>query len=143
MKRRYIYLLAATMAATITLAFLAGCSSGKRDGAAERLVFVKAVSPHLPFGDPSEADSDPDNRLVLRQQFAASWNASKRIPNWVAWRLVASDIGDTERSSFTPTMRSRLHLRRIKPAPDTIAATCALRKTAATLPKIIKRCSRC
>jgi endonuclease G len=37
---------------------------------------------------------------VLRQQFAASWNAKKRIANWVAWRLVADDIGDTERSQF-------------------------------------------
>jgi endonuclease G, mitochondrial len=100
MKRRSIYLLAATLAATITLAFLAGCSSGKRDGASERLVAFKLVSPHLPFGNPSEAGSDPDNQLVLRPQFAASWNAGKRIPNWVAWKLVASDIGDTERSQF-------------------------------------------
>jgi endonuclease G len=100
MKRRSIYLLAATLAATITLAFLAGCSSGKRNGVAERLVAVNVVSPHLPFGNPSEAGRAANNQLVLRQQFAASWNASKRIPNWVAWRLVASDIGDTERSQF-------------------------------------------
>jgi hypothetical protein len=38
MKRRALSLLAATLAAAITLAFLAGCSSGKRDGASERLV---------------------------------------------------------------------------------------------------------
>ena len=92
--------LAVTLAATISLAFFAGCSPANLDGAAKRAVAVKAISPHLPFGNPSEAGSDTNNQLVLRQQFAASWNAKKRIANWVAWRLVASDIGDTERSQF-------------------------------------------
>jgi len=100
MKWRSIYLLAATLTATITLAFLTGCSSGKRDGTAERLVAIKVTSPHLPFGNPSEAGSAPNNQLVLRPQFAASWNSSKRFPNCVAWKLVASGIGDTERSQF-------------------------------------------
>src|SRR5499426_1997569 len=100
MKRRSISLLAATLAATISLAFLAGCSPANLDGAAKRAVAVKAISPHLPFGNPSEAGNEPNNQLVLRPQFAASWNAKKRIANWVAWRLVASDIGDTERSQF-------------------------------------------
>jgi len=63
-------------------------------------VAAKLISPHLPFGNPSEADGAPNNQLVLRKQFAASWNAKKRIANWVAWRLVAQDIGDTERSQF-------------------------------------------
>ena len=100
MKRRSIYLLAATLAATITLAFLAGCSSGRGDATAQRSVAVNAISPHLPFGNPSEAGGVPNNELILRAQFAASWNAKKRIANWVAWRLVADDIGDTERSQF-------------------------------------------
>jgi hypothetical protein len=81
MKRRSLYLLAATLAATIILAFLASCSSGRLDGAAKRAVAVKAISPHLPFGNPSEAGGAPNNHLVLRPQFAASWNASKRIAN--------------------------------------------------------------
>src|SRR5499426_1911582 len=100
MKRRSISLLAATLAATISLVFFAGCSPAKLDGAAKRAVAVKAISPHLPFGNPSEAGSAPNNQLVLRHQFAASWNAKKRIANWVSWRLVAQDIGDTERSQF-------------------------------------------
>ena len=93
-------MLAATLAATIILAFLAGCSSGRPDATAQRGVAANVISPHLPFGNPSDAGGAPNNRLVLRPQFAASWNASKRIANWVAWRLVASDIGDTERSQF-------------------------------------------
>jgi endonuclease G len=105
MKRRSLYLLAATLAATITLAFLASCSYGRRDAAAKRdtakhTATADVNSPHLPFGNPSEAGKDPNNQLVLRQQFAASWNAGERIANWVAWKLVASDIGNTERSQF-------------------------------------------
>jgi len=92
--------LAATLAATISLAFFVGCSPATLDGAAKRAVAAKLISPHLPLGNPSEAGNEPNNQLVLRQQFAASWNAKKRIANWVAWRLVASDIGDTERSQF-------------------------------------------
>ena len=47
--------LAATLAATISLAFLAGCSPANLDGAAKRAVAIKAISPQLPFGNPSEA----------------------------------------------------------------------------------------
>ena len=59
-----------------------------------------SVSVHIPFGNISSAGSSANNRLVARTQFAASWNASKRIANWVAWRLRASDIGSTPRSDF-------------------------------------------
>ena len=98
--RLAISMLAATLAATIILALLAGCSSGSSGPASQRGIAATMISPHMPFGNPSDAGGDPNNRLVLRPQFAASWNASKRIANWVAWRLVASDIGDTERSQF-------------------------------------------
>jgi hypothetical protein len=84
MKQRSITLLAATLAATISLAFSASCSPAKLDGAAKRAVAVKAISPHLLFGNPSEAGGAPNNHLVLRPQVAASWNASKRIASWVA-----------------------------------------------------------
>jgi len=97
---RAIFLLAATLATTIVLAVLAGCSSGGRNTSSQRSVAANVISPHLPFGNPSDAGGEPDNRLVLREQFAASWNSSKRTANWVAWRLVAQDIGDTERSQF-------------------------------------------
>jgi endonuclease G len=95
--------LALTLCLTLCLAplaFLAGCSSDRHDAAAQHGAAAKLISPHLPFGNPSEAGSAPNNQLVMRPQFAESWNASMRIPNWVAWRLVAKDIGDTERSQF-------------------------------------------
>jgi len=93
-------MLAATLAATLILAFLTGCSSGIRGPASQPGVAANVISLHLPFGNPSDAGGDTNKRLVLRLQFAASWNAKKRIANWMAWRLVAQDIGDTERSQF-------------------------------------------
>src|SRR5262249_31027399 len=60
-----------------------------------------SVSVHIPFGNVSGAtSSSTNNRLVTRSQFAASWNASKRTANWVAWRLRPSDIGSVPRSDF-------------------------------------------
>jgi uncharacterized lipoprotein len=58
MKQRSLYLLAATLVATITLAFLASCSYGSRDAAAKRDTAKHAAtanvnSPHLPFSNPS------------------------------------------------------------------------------------------
>src|SRR5262245_45795445 len=97
---RAFSILSAILAATLILAFSAGCSPGKPAAYSQPEVNASLISPHLPFGNPSDAGVDPNNRLVLRPQFAASWNAKKRTSNWVAWRLVASDIGNTERSQF-------------------------------------------
>jgi endonuclease G, mitochondrial len=144
---RSISLLAAMLAA-IALALLAGCSAGgpgggSQRGTAAKQAAAKAVSPHLPFGNPSEAGRTANNQLVLRQQFAASWNASKRIPNWVAWRLVASDIGDTERSQFYADDEIST------PSPKDYTRSgydrghCARRRIAAIRPKAIKECSQC
>jgi DNA/RNA endonuclease G (NUC1) len=44
-----------------------------------------SVSVHMPFGNVSGAGSSSNNLLVTRAQFAASWNASKRTANWVAF----------------------------------------------------------
>ncbi|HKX30525.1 MAG TPA: DNA/RNA non-specific endonuclease, partial [Blastocatellia bacterium] len=94
---------ATVLAIMLTLLALAGCSSGRKSGPAQPTptgATAAPISPHLPFGNPSQAGTDPNNRLVLRPQFAASWNARKRNANWVAWRLTTGDIGDTERSQF-------------------------------------------
>jgi endonuclease G len=55
----------------------------------------------LVFGNPSQAGaSDPNNLLVVHKGFVISYNRGRGVPNWVAWHLTASDIGDTERSDF-------------------------------------------
>ncbi len=55
---------------------------------------------HLTFGNPSGAVTDvnvPDNYLLLRNEYAMSYNDTNRIPNWVAWQLNDSWLGDAER----------------------------------------------
>ena len=58
------------------------------------------VSRHLALGNPSGAVADldqPANYLILRDQYAVSYHRDRGIPNWVAWHLQASDLGDTPR----------------------------------------------
>jgi endonuclease G len=57
------------------------------------------------FGLPGPARPEPSNReafLIARPQYVLSYNAEKRIPNWVAWELKASDIGSAARAPFEP-----------------------------------------
>jgi endonuclease G, mitochondrial len=61
---------------------------------------------HLILGTPSPASTDPANKddyLMLKRQYALSYNNSKGTANWVSWQLNASWIGDIDRcKSFTP-----------------------------------------
>ena len=62
-------------------------------------------SDNLLLGNPDGASASESNRehfLVTRTQYALSYNDGLRYPNWVSWRLVASDIGDTPRGNFSP-----------------------------------------
>lgn len=53
---------------------------------------------HLALGNPSNANAqDENNYLLIRKQYILSYNNTKRIPNWVSWKLVASDIGTVPR----------------------------------------------
>lgn len=57
------------------------------------------------LGNPDDATESPRNQdhfLMARPQMTLSYNNSLRFPNWVAWHLEASDIGDVERSNFIP-----------------------------------------
>ena len=40
--------------------------------------------------------------LIARPQYVLSYNAEKRIPNWVCWELKASDLGSAARAPFEP-----------------------------------------
>lgn len=45
-------------------------------------------SEHLTLGNPSGANhKDPDNYLLVKDQFVVSYNRGKLIPNWAAWHL--------------------------------------------------------
>ncbi len=60
---------------------------------------------NAPFGLPGPAKPEPSSReafLIARPQYVLSYNAEKRVPNWVAWELKAGDIGSAARAPFEP-----------------------------------------
>lgn len=61
------------------------------------------TSVHLSLGNPSNAAGDPDNYLLVKPQYALSYNNSTRIPNWVSWQLNQSWLGKVpRRNDFRP-----------------------------------------
>lgn len=65
----------------------------------------ESVSVHLTLGNPSDATDDSSNRdnfLMVKRQYVLSFNDSRGGPNWVAWHLQASDIGNQARGDFHP-----------------------------------------
>ncbi|MBD1835404.1 DNA/RNA non-specific endonuclease [Cyanobacteria bacterium FACHB-472] len=61
---------------------------------------------HLKLGNPSNAISstaNPDNYLMLKPQYALSYNRSKGTANWASWQLNKSWLGNTDRQdNFRP-----------------------------------------
>jgi endonuclease G len=89
----------------------AGSTAVATDGAGEAAgtpspAVPQPTSVHLFLGNPSEARPDPslrDNYLLIRSQYALSYNDSKGTANWVSWRLRSSDLGDAPRQrTFLP-----------------------------------------
>lgn len=60
----------------------------------------------LYLGNPSDAVaqiSENANYLMEKDQYTVSYNSKLLIPNWVAWHLDSSDLGDADRSDdFRP-----------------------------------------
>lgn len=87
-----------SLVAGLLLVLLVGCS----------LLLKPPVtsSVHLTLGNPSNATTSllsPDNYLMVKPQYALSYNNSKHIPNWVSWQLNASWLGSVRRSNnFRP-----------------------------------------
>ncbi len=80
--------------------FIPGC------GLLQRPPLQTPTSVHLVLGNPSQATTDPrnaDNYLMLKPQYALSYNNSKRTANWVSWELQRSWLGAVDRSNdFRP-----------------------------------------
>jgi len=59
-----------------------------------------AASPHLKFGNPSDAAPRldlPNNFLMIKPQFALSYSRDRGTANWVSWQLNENWLGETER----------------------------------------------
>ena len=57
---------------------------------------------HLALGNPSDAkhdvgNPDPHNFLMVKEQFALSYNSKQGVPNWVSYRLRKDDMGRSPR----------------------------------------------
>jgi endonuclease G, mitochondrial len=82
-------------------------------------VGLAPVSPNVALGDPSGATTDASNRnnyLLVKPQYVLSYNDERGGPNWVSWRLVASDIGSVERqNNFHPEASLPAGFHRVTP----------------------------
>lgn len=74
-----------------------------------------SLSPHLALGNPSEAGQDRNNFLIIRDQYALSYNDSTGRPNWVSWHLSADDLGSVERGKFAPDASLPSNFKQVTP----------------------------
>jgi len=100
----------------LTLVILLGVSTQKwwmpyLASTASQQTSVPSLSPlsssvHLTLGNPSGAStsiSNPDNYLMIKPQYALSYNRSKGTANWVSWELNQSYLGSVDRQNdFRP-----------------------------------------
>ncbi|PHJ59077.1 nuclease [Nostoc linckia z18] len=105
-------------AATVVITLLVGCSSSSSQTLPTPTqsptptiekplqTTIAPISPHLLLGNPTSATPTkltPDNYLMVKNQYALSYNNSKGTANWVAWQLNKSWLGDAERqNNFRP-----------------------------------------
>ena len=58
------------------------------------------LSQQMALGNPSGAQPDPsqpDNYLIVRDEYVLSYHRDRAIPNWVSWHLDAQNLGDVPR----------------------------------------------
>lgn len=69
-------------------------------------VVAQAGDIHLALGNPSQAKhdaDDPNNYLMIKPQFALSYNNKRGTPNWVSYYLKRADMGRAPRpQGFSP-----------------------------------------
>ncbi|MCH8554588.1 MAG: DNA/RNA non-specific endonuclease [Schleiferiaceae bacterium] len=59
-------------------------------------VYHHYETPHTPFGLPQDADTT-DEFILVREDYVLSYCGHRNAPNWVAWQLNSSWVGETER----------------------------------------------
>jgi endonuclease G, mitochondrial len=62
---------------------------------------VKSI--HLTLGNPSDANTDENNFLLIKPQYTLSYNKAKAHANWVSWELNNTYLGTADRQNdFRP-----------------------------------------
>ncbi len=54
---------------------------------------VTNLSVHLKLGNPTNANTEPDNYLLVKPQYTLSYSKTKAHANWVSWELTKSYLG--------------------------------------------------
>jgi len=68
------------------------------DDAVFTYLYIHRSSSHAPLGYPQDRDT-LDDYIIEKPQYILSYCAKKNLPNWVAWELNASWVGDAPRKS--------------------------------------------
>lgn len=94
-----------TLVTTLTLlALLVGCSLIQLP--TRQQPSLPTTSVHLMLGNPSGAIENiahPDNYLIVKPQYALSYNKSNETSNWASWQLNQSWLGTIDRqNNFRP-----------------------------------------
>ncbi|QNP29208.1 DNA/RNA non-specific endonuclease [Cylindrospermopsis curvispora] len=103
-----IFFAAFCLLINLTLIILTSCIPAKAISLPTKPDTIKnsVTSIHLLLGNPSNATSsldNPDNYLMIKPQYALSYNRSHGSANWVAWQLDKSWLGDAKRQdNFRP-----------------------------------------
>ncbi len=82
--------------AVLAVVFLSGCFWWM-NRSPDSMTMGRRTDGNLALGNPSNAGTDQNNYLLTRKQYVLSYNNTKHIPNWVSWKLTASDIGSVPR----------------------------------------------
>lgn len=107
---RFSYLATVDLATSAGLKVLAATASDAQGRTAPSQVnfTVNGTLPNedpLLLGNPSGATNNTaneNNYLLTKAGYSLSWNRSRNIPNWTAWRLDSSWIGAANNGSFAP-----------------------------------------
>jgi endonuclease G len=115
---RYLWSLAATVV-LLTLV-LVGCSRTLTQILPTKQTPVQSTSVHLTLGNPSDATdsiTNPDNYLMVKPQYALSYNRSKGTLNWASWQLNQSWLGSVDRQNdFRPDDTLPIGWERVTPS---------------------------
>ncbi len=76
------------------------------------------LNPNLPGFLPTTANEEI---ILSRKQYVISYNKTRREPNWVAWKIELSDLGDTPReNNFSVDVELDSYLKTVPGAPPAV-----------------------